>query len=102
MLQLNCDPFITQDAITDSYNHTLPPQHRVIKGHYLEFFHEQKDCYYNLEESKEAIISAFSVIGVCLDLHLLKMKRKGKIEEMYILDNDLHQSWCELANNDFY
>ena len=41
----NCGPFITQDAITDSYNHTLPPQHRVIKGHYLEFFHEQKDCY---------------------------------------------------------
>ena len=57
---------------------------------------------YYLEESKESIISAFSVIGVCPDLHLLKMKRKGKIEEMYILDNDLHLSLCELANNAFF
>ena len=103
LLQLNCDPFVTDDVITDNYNHSLLPQHRVIKGHYLELFREQKYGFiYYLEKSKEAVISAFSVIGVCPDLDTVAIKRKGKMEEMYILDNDLHQSLCELANNDFF
>ena len=46
LLQLNCEPFVAQDDITDSYNHTLPPKHCVIKGHYLELFMNRKIVLY--------------------------------------------------------
>ena len=32
----NEDPYKTKKVTTDDYRHTLPPNHRVIKGNYLE------------------------------------------------------------------
>lgn len=100
----NCDdPFETVNATTDDYKHTLPPNHRVIKGNYLEIYADDKDGFmYYVEKKKEAIISSLCVIGICPPLQTKEVKKKGKLETMFFVDNELHQSLCELAKSDLF
>ena len=54
---------MTQNVVFDDYGHIVPPSHRVVKGHYLEVHRNNNDGdIYYLDESKIAIISAFSVV----------------------------------------
>ena len=79
----------------DGYNHTFPANCKVIKGHYLEIFKETKDgdAYY-LDDNKTALISCFSVVGICPDLDVVQIKRKGKMVSMNIVNNQIHQALC--------
>ena len=43
LLKLSCQPYITEQSEKNSYNHTFPAYHKVIKGHYLEIFKETMD-----------------------------------------------------------
>ena len=72
-------------AEKDSYNHTFPANHKVVKGHYLEIFKETKDGdVYYLDDNKTALILCF-VVGICPDLNVVQIKRQGKIVSMNLM-----------------
>ena len=50
---------------------------------------------------KTAIISCFSVVGICPELELIQMKRQGKMLSMSIVNNDIHKALCNLVLKDF-
>ena len=72
-------------AEKDSYNHTFPANHKVVKGHYLEIFKETKDGdVYCLDDNKTTLILCF-VVGICPDLNVVQIKRQGKIVSMNLM-----------------
>ena len=93
--------FETTGTMEDDYRHEFPSNHRVIQGHYLECFREVKegDIYF-VEMKYTAIIFSLCVIGVCPDLDVTTMKRKGMEETMFLVDSDLHQALCELSREE--
>ena len=66
LVKLSKDPFTTTESVKDDYGHYIPANTKVIEGNYLEIFKETRegDLYY-LDTSKLAIISCFSVAGIC-------------------------------------
>ena len=102
LLQLTCEPYITDSQISDAYNHTFESGHHVIKGHYLETHREGKDGdIYCLDVKKEDIVSLLCVIGICPELVNVVERCKGKNMNMFFLSPDLHQALCELVNQTF-
>lgn len=65
----------------DDYNHTFSPNNKFVKGNYLELHMETKvgDLHY-VDGKKIAIISCFSVAGICLNLETLAEKQKNRKE----------------------
>ena len=53
-------------------------------------------CY--VDQKREAIISAFCVVGNCPTPTTMTVKKHGKDVEMLLIDNDMHQSLCELVD----
>ena len=81
------------------------PCHQItecdIKRNYLELHTDDEDGFiYYVEKKKEAIVSSLCAIGICPPLTTKLVGRKGKDENMYFVDNELHQSLCELENSD--
>ena len=101
LLKLTCEPYTTETNEKDDCNHTSLINHKVVKGHYLEVFKEMKDgniCY--LEVPKTAIISGFSVVGICPELEIFQMKRRRKMTSMSLVNNDIHEALCTLVLKD--
>ena len=83
LMVLNEDPYETTKVTIDDYRHTLPPNHRVIKGNYLELHTDDKDGFiYYVEKKKGAIVSSLCVIGICPPLITKLVRRKDKDEEL--------------------
>ena len=102
LLKLTCEPYTTEANEKDDYNHTFPINHKVVKGHYMEVFKETKDGdIYYLDLMKTAIISCFSVVGICPELELIQMKRQEKVLSMSIVNNEIHEALCNLVLKDF-
>ena len=98
LLQLTCKPFETEIDVTDDYGHTFPSHHRVIRGHYLERFKEVKEGeIFYLETKKTAYVSSLCVAGVCPELSEVTGKRKGKEENIFLVNEDIHQALVELV-----
>ena len=100
ILKLIKDPFITEDLVFDDYGHFFPPLHQVVQGQYLENHQNNTkdgDIYF-LDVSKTAIVSAFSVVGNCPEPAIVTRKRRGKEQNMFLIDHNLHQGLCELVN----
>ena len=99
LLKLTKEPYETEELVRDDYGHDFPPFHRVIEGHYLELHKALKegDVYY-LDEQRTAIISAFAVVGNCPLLETLSQKRRGQIQDMFLLSHKIHQGLCEIVN----
>ena len=102
LLKLTCEPYTTEANETDDHNHRFPINHKVVKSHYMEVFKETKDGdIYYLDLIKTAIISCFSVVGICPELELIQMKRQGKMLSMSIVNNEIHVALCNLVLKDF-
>ena len=99
LLKLTKEPYETEELVRDDYGHDFPPFHRVIEGHYLELHKALKegDVYY-LDEQRTAVISAFAVVGNCPLLETLSQKRRGQIQDMFLLSHEIHQGLCEIVN----
>ena len=99
LLKLTREPYETQAVAVDDYGNDFPPLHRIVEGHYLERHSTNNagDIYY-LDTSKTAFISGFCVVGNCPPLGIVQHKRRGKIEDMFLVDHDLHQALCETVN----
>ena len=102
LLKLTKDAYENQETITDSYNHKFPLYHRVIEGNYLDLHKEQKnsDLYYVVDYRKEAMISAFAVIGNCPMPEIINEKKNGKLVAMYVISSNIDQAPCELVYAD--
>ena len=99
LLKLSEAPFETTDTVLDDYNHSFPPNHRVVKGNYLEMHKDLTDgTLYYVDETRQAIISAFCVVGNCPEPPHTSGQRRGKTIEMYFINTDLHQALSELVN----
>ena len=99
LLKLTKDPYETDEEVIDDYNHTFPPNHKVVEGNYFEVHKEIKDGELQYIDFKsKAIISAFCVVGNCPPLPTEMGKRRGKTQEMYLINNDLHQALCEVVD----
>ena len=101
LLKLTCEPYTTETNEEDDCNHTSLINHEVVKGHYMEVFKETKDgniCY--LEVTKTAIISGFSVVGICPELEIFQMKRRRKMTSISLVNNDIHEALCTLVLKD--
>ena len=98
LLQLTDDPFETENIVSDDYGHFFPPNHRVMKGHYLEIHKNIEDGLYYLDVSNTAVISAFSIVGTCPELTIVKRRRRGEDIDMFLVEPHLHQGLCELVN----
>ena len=99
LLRLTASPFMTEASMKDDYNHTFPPYHRVVIGHYLEVHKETTNgTLYYVNTKKEALISAFCVVGNCPLPTSVTVKKNKKDVEMFLIVNDLHQYLCELVN----
>ena len=84
------------------YNHTFPANHKVINGHYLEIFKKAKDGdVYYLDDNKTVLISCFSVIGICPDLDVVQIKRKGKMVSINLANNEIHENLRNLVSKEF-
>ena len=99
LLKLTTEPYETESAVVDDYGHDFPPLHRIVEGNYLERHtsNNDGDVYY-LDTTKTAFISGFCVVGNCPPLQTVRYKRKGKLQDMYMVDHDLHQALCEIVN----
>ena len=100
LLKLTDPPFVTTDNVIDGYNHAFPANHRVVRGNYLEVQKEINDgsTLYYVDETRQAMVSAFCVVGNCPEPIQTSGKRRGKTVEMYIINADLHQALSELVN----
>ena len=96
LVKLSKDPFRTSKSVKDDYGYYLPANTKVIEGNYLEIFKETKerDLYY-LDTSKLAIVSCFSVVGICPEFVEVEQMRRKKIETMFLLAHDMHQLLLE-------
>ena len=64
----------------------------MVEGNYLEVHKEQASgVSYYVDYKKKALISAFCVVGNCPSLPTSTEKRKGKMMEMFMVNNDMHQ-----------
>ena len=99
LLKLSKDPYETERVVSDDYHHNFPPLHRVIEGHYLELHkaNNDGDLYY-LDTDRTAIVSAYCVVGNCPPPEILLEKRRGKQQEMFLINQTLHQALCETVN----
>ena len=82
LVELSKDPFRTTESVKDDYGHYIPANTKVIEGNYLEIFKETKegDLYY-LDTSKCAIISCFSVVGICPEFAEVEQMRCKKLKQ---------------------
>ena len=96
LVKLSKDPFTTTESVKDDYGHYIPANTKVIEGNYLEIFKETKegDLYY-LDTSKLALISWFSVVGICPEFVEVEQMRRKKIETMFLVTHDMHQLLLE-------
>ena len=68
----------------------------------MEVFKETKDGdIYYLDVTKTAIISCFSVVGICPELEILRMKKQGKMMSMSLVNNEIHEALSTLVLKDF-
>lgn len=102
LVKLTKDPFCTNECIKDDYGHFIPANTKVIEGHYYEVFKEVKegDLYY-LDTSKSAIVSCYSVVGICPEFVEVEQMRKKKIETMFLVTHEMHQLLHEYAICEF-
>ena len=101
MLKLSSSPYETSAEEKDDYNHTFPQFHRVVKGNYLEIYKERIDGnLYYVDLKREAIISAYCVVGNCPTPTNITVKQRGKDVDMFLIDHDMHQALSELVNSE--
>ena len=91
LLKLTREPYETESAVVDDYGHDFPPLHRIVEGNYLERHttNNDGDVYY-LDTTKTAFISGFCVVGNCPPLQMVSYKRKGKLQDMYMIYTKLY------------
>ena len=101
LLKLTLSPFITTSSMKDDYNNKFPPSQRVVMGNYLEIHKETSNgTLYYVDMKREAMISAFCVVGNCPTPTSVTLRKHGKEVEMLLIDHDMHQVLCELVNNE--
>ena len=92
LVKLSKDPFTTTECVKDDYVHYILTYTKIIEGNYYEIFKETKDGdLYYLDTSKLAIISCFSVVGICPEFIEVEQMRCKKIETMFLVTYDMHQ-----------
>ena len=91
--------YVTESEIVDDYGNSFPPLHRIIEGNYLERHTSNNlgDVYY-LDTTKTAFISGFCVVGNCPSLQMVQYKRRGTLQDMFLVNHDLHQALCKTVN----
>ena len=101
LAELIDDVYTTVIQESDEYGHKIPPNERVAKCQYLEKHKETRDgILYYKEENKQALISAYCMVGIYPRDITRVEKRRGKEQEMLFVNNVLHISLCELLNYD--
>ena len=80
LVELICYTFTTESETKDHYNHTYPPEHKIVIGNYLEIH-----IIFYLENKRKAIISCFSNAGVSPESEFIQGKRCGKTEDVLLL-----------------
>ena len=96
LVKLSKDPFPTTESVKDDYGHYIPANTKVIEGNYLEIFKETKEGHlYYFDTSKLALISCFSVVGICPEFVEVEQMRRKKIETMFLVTHDMHQLLLE-------
>ena len=98
LLKLSRDPFQTNVVQTDDFNHQFPSLTKVIEGNYFEIHKSNTDCDIYYLDTKIALISSFCVVGSCPPPEIIVQKRKGREQQMYKINSNLHQALCELVN----
>ena len=95
-MKLSKDHFTTTESVKDNYGHNIPTKKKIKEGNYLEIFKETKegDLYY-LDTSKLALISWFTVVGICPEFVEVEQMRRKKIETMFLVTHDTHQPLLE-------
>ena len=80
-----------EEMFADDYGHTLPPNHTVVKGHYLEVQKRTKDgCFMFEDTTKVVAISAFCVSGVSPPLTTSKGIKKRKPITLYEISPEIN------------
>ena len=96
LVKLSKNHFTTTESVKDGYRHNIPANTKVIEGNYLEIFKETKEGHlYYFDTSKLALISWFSVVGICPEFVEVEQMRRKKIETMFLVTHDMHQLLLE-------
>ena len=74
---------IPEDSNTkDDYVQTFPPITKIIVGNYYEYFKQVKEGnLYYLDQTKTAVISCFSIVGVSQNCQKLNKIDGGKMKK---------------------
>jgi len=80
-----------EEMFADDYGHTLPPNHTVVKGHYLEVQKRTKDgCFMFEDTTKVVAISAFCISGISPPLTTSKGIKKRKPITLYEISPEIN------------
>ena len=82
LVKLKKDLFLTDSNTKDDHGQTFPTMIKIIVGNYYEHFKQvnESELYY-LDQTKTAVISCFSVVGVCPELSEIEQNRWGKMNK---------------------
>ena len=67
----------------------------------MEIFKEAKDGDVYYLDNKTALISCFNIVGICPDLNVVQIKRKGIMVSMNLVNNEIHEALCNLVVKEF-
>ncbi len=80
-----------KEMFADDYGHTLPPNHSIVKGHYLEVQKRTNDsCFMFEDETKVVAISAFCIAGISPPLTRSTGVRKRKQITFYEISQEIN------------
>lgn len=85
------EAFQLKEMFADDYGHTFPPNHSIVKGHYLEVQQRKKDdCFMFEDETKVVAISAFCIAGISPPLTRSTGIRKRKPITLYEISPEIN------------
>ena len=98
LLKISKIMYENESIVQDVYGHQYHPGSVLIHGHYLEehSYDKNRKTQYYYVDSKEAVVSAYSIIGHCPAIET-EVKRKGKIVTGFMVDDFIAESLKELC-----
>ena len=78
---------------SDGDYHQFSPAHQTVVGTYLQLNSSNNKG----ENKRKATVTAFCVVANCPPPEI-KMKRRGKEQEIYLITQSMNQGLCETVN----